>query len=885
MKYPHAPRLTFILFSLLLVILAANPVRAEIGEVLVTIHYPGGSPAAGVVLELLDDSTSTIVASGTTNSSGEFSAFSVPESASYVVKIFPRESLTLIDGGKYLDSSEPVTISSLSSNYDSISDKLSLTPILLSPAPRFFRLQLTNSGAALNLSSVTVNAFDNERFEESFATTSTNGQGVAFIPIPDTKESIWTFNITSESTSDHYFEVTAPSGGAIVQLSQEVSLANSVLTINFQDSNGTTFTVPTDPDLDRFVECSKEGSIVSEFKDLVGGETSIVMNVPSGSYECRVEIEGYGSSEVEVELSESGSASLSLILVQKDATITVQIIDSITGQAITGFPIGVFGEPAESGVPGAPHYEDYLYEETTTGQADFTALSDVSYEFAVDRVSSETDKTELRVITTQGGDSYVLPQGSLAITPKPGTSNVLQFQAIKTTSFITVSAFSPNGAPLSQGFVDAFVPLNLEASLEENDESFFSGVSLSDGMATIPVIAGKEYEVRVIPTYTSNATENFIPPPVQRVTLKEGETKNLEFRLEEPNYQLALTATLMKGGNVQSAVPEHLSCGAYNEQNQESYFELESGGVSGTLPLLVSTPPRKWNVYCQAVVEEGETDTLYFGESTFLPKKNSASGELSITLEEDTGLFGPSEYLFDATKAAFFLLPDEKGSITIPALAVANSGTVKMTVTSGRGYTFSKAEFPVTTYDISFEVAGALVTTTQKPISIRFSVTAEELQQLGVTEGDTKGGAFDTNTRLWKEDATYSYDSVTETLLVSAKHFSLWGVLIDKSNAQKRVAPTKLKVRRIKKGKGNRLKVTWKGPVSNLDEVFELEVARVSKKKKRGVRIRATDWTKAKVYEVVGEKKRIRLRKSGRYAARVRLVGGVNSQVKRALVK
>ena len=83
-----------------------------------------------------------------------------------------------------------------------------------------------------------------------------------------------------------------------------------------------------------------------------------------------------------------------------------------------------------------------------------------------------------------------------------------------------------------------------------------------------------------------------------------------------------------------------------------------------------------------------------------------------------------------------------------------------------------------------------MMTKTSKPVTIRFPVSDDLLDQLGVSVQDLSAASFDDVTKTWKQDASFSYDATTKTLSVSVSHFSIWALTANRTRARATRRPT-----------------------------------------------------------------------------------------------
>ncbi|MCB0319588.1 MAG: hypothetical protein KDD60_01605 [Bdellovibrionales bacterium] len=860
-------------------VLSAQPMNAE-----VSVFLPNGTtpaPNTEVRLIAVNDVNSYYLATTDTNGFAEF--VGVAAETDYSLKIEPRNNSGLPDCGLYADFERAVTLSRSDGQYDNGSDTQTLADVTLSSVARYFQLQLTQNGSPLALAGVDLIAgrqdLGVDEYNETYTSTKSNSAGIFFVGIPHSDQGLWSFDISGSAIIDQFWEQVAPAGSSNFSFERDVLLTDATIVASLT-KDGDPYPFPSD-EIIGGISCRMVDGEGSEWHLFQQGESSASLSVPSGDLQCAFYMDGHAAAVYrDITVASGKTANVEFPVYLKDMSTTLRLVDETSRETVSG---SIIAFTATSGETSEDGFNDSQTVWSNTGEGVVDLVANRAYRAYVQREADDFFESQsVGVLATDEGKRYVLPLSGTPVQVSE-TGGVIEIPARSATATLIVQVTNADGSPVTSGYVDAWAVVDFESA--DVDDFISTGADIQNGTAEIPMLAGREYVINAYPPYSENQAS--LLPKSQRITLSDGETKTIEMQFPESNHELNITGVIETSeSSVQAQSSTFFSCSAINGEDNFTFLDRNDGELVLTLPLFVESKPTRWGVFCYAVVTSGQSEFVYVGQGSYLPKKKSQSGELQVVLREQGSYLPLTEYSFDASREFSTTLEDGKTTIRVPAKAIADSGTVTMSVESGKGYTFSDEDYPLSTYDFKFEVGGEEVTDTQLPVDILIQITAEELESRGASPEDLRAGSFNDSVRAWREDATFSYDEESETITLSVNHFSIWGVLIDTIAQLRRTVPRKLKVKDLgSKGATRRTRVSWEGPDSEAASLFELDILQ-SKSGKSKKRASSTDWSKAKTVTVVGTKYIAKLKSKKKYQLRVRMAGGgKNSATKKVSVK
>jgi hypothetical protein len=632
---------------------------------------------------------------------------------------------------------------------------------------------------------------------------------------------------------------------------------------------------------------------------LNAGDTTATLGVRAGQYRCSLWLPEYGSSEFTVSATNGNTTEASTRIYPESNVVTVNVIDKTTGQPISDIPIRVsaFTRTQNSSSDRLRHWQEVS---STDGTATLNLVAAQEYDLNV-RLDDSPDADLAGLSRT-----LVLSNDLINLkTLSTGTPQTVTIEAYETNTFIEVSLLYPDGTPVERGWAEiSSIP---SSSTEQPD---WKGERISKGTAKLAVVPGVNYEVNAYPDI--NGKTVWISQKSVLVNPNAGETKEVTLTLSKPDYELDVSIEIK--GSPPSSVTPSVFCYAFDSSGRQSFAEADAS-LKAIIPIVRGSDTEPLEVSCSAHYSDisSEYGVSFWGSSTYIPSSLTTAGSLKVELGEYGRHYGQEAYTFDAAYGAFFTLPDGTTTVEIPAKAVANSGTATMYVGSPTGYSFERDNFPLTGFEIKFQVDGKIVSDMTLPVTLRFQVDDAQLERVGGSIEKLKAGSFDDGSRVWKEDANCSYDASTKVFSVKVTHFSIWGLLVDllanltgsptptptptevlpestpTPGYNSSLIPYDLTAKLIRKeysrkkakagGGGNyRYKVCWKAPYGvSSRTTYELQMLlqRKSKKKRKAPSSLSTDvnWNKGKI---VKTKKTCVTREleSGIAHARVRIKDG-----------
>jgi hypothetical protein len=560
----------------------------------------------------------------------------------------------------------------------------------------------------------------------------------------------------------------------------------------------------------------------------------VTLGVRNGSYLCSVWLPGYGTTDFRANVSTGATTESVTRIYSESSPVDVEVISKSTGTPASGIPLRIYAS-TRNRMDQSTQLQHWQEVSTENGVARLNLISGLNYEIGV-RIDESYGSTNMR--------SLVLPDElKLISTASSATPQKVIIEATETRTFVDVRLTYPDGSPVKSGWASI-------SSIVVNPEEVpvWEGSQIVDGKAKIPAVAGKTYLVSAYQDF--EGTKEWIEPKPEQVTLTEGETRTVTFVLTRPNYQLNVSVVIT--GTSPPGVPS-VYCYTFDNEEKQSYAQLDSN-LKAAIPLEVTANTNSVEVSCSAYYPDLTRDfgLSFWGRTNFVPAQGANSGSVNVEVSEFGRFYEQESYTFDAAYGAFFTLQDGLTRVEIPAKAVADAGNAKMYVGSATGYSFDKENFPLLSFDIKFEVDGKLVSDMAKPVTLRFPVDEAKLGVLGGSIDNLKAGSFEGGSRIWRQDAIYSYDAASKVLSVSVSHFTIWGLLVDllgKVTGQtppgvETPAPTptqgatlvniplRLRAKRVRSGKNERFaankypyRICWDAPSgSSKSTMYELQI-------------------------------------------------------------
>lgn len=656
------------------------------------------------------------------------------------------------------------------------------------------------------------------------------------------------------------FEVTT-TAGENKNITQLIFPPNSHIKVNLLTGNTSTpFSIPNGTYA--HLNCRSDDRVRQGIyfgTPLNAGDSSKILPVREGTYTCSVWLPDYGSTEFTVIAIRNQTTNSTARLYSENAQLNVQIIDKDTRQLISGEALRIYAATRnrENSADTLQHYEEIL---TQNGMANLQLIGDRNYEISVRYDEGQTAPE------SRSTNRYILPSDLLYLRTSSTSPTQLTIEATKTNAFIEVRLYYPDGRPVDRGWA-SLTPLNEQAT------SQWSGGRIVAGQVTLPVVPNIPYQVSAYPEI-SGKTE-WILQESQTVTVSENKTQPVTFTLSRPNFDLGVRVNIISPPTNATTAPS-VYCYAFDAKGRQSFAEADQTLIA-RIPLTVGTESNSIEVSCSAYYPTTNSDIglSYWGSASFVPPTGGATtGLIDVSVSEYGSYYAQEAYTFDAAYGASFTLQDGSTRIEIPAKAVANEGSATMYVGSATGYSFDRNAFPLLTFDIKFQVDGKLVSDMTLPVTLHFPVNENTLAKVGGLAENLKTGSFEDNTRIWREDASYTYDANLKILSVRVSHFTVWGLLVDlvkslntpttitptptpEQNNLAPKPPTRIKIKLLtnknKRRNGSPYKICWNAPEGVAENTsYELSILRKAPPKRktdkrRQGNKRTLNWTKAKL--------------------------------------
>lgn len=627
------------------------------------------------------------------------------------------------------------------------------------------------------------------------------------------------------------------------------NLKNATINVQLKvfdgEGNLVQFNIPDDPNIFGDVFCDSKNGFYHYGEQIFPGESEKSLTVTAGTYECGAFISGLPSGFATVTAAENETTNVTSLVLTRNAEVTIRIVDEANPTVPLQGAEAYFGVETVYDENTDFTMYDSGYEQTNQGFFTFQAVSGMKYQAFVDVFSDPAaNPVDAVGVITVNGKNYAVPNELVEFTPMAGSPLTVDIPLSPLTSLAEVTLRDIDDSVVQQGFAVAYTPGSVEATSLANpvvlsthsmqavaksasSQEIFIGAPIIDGKAAIPLVAGREFRISAAKdVFTETDKVGSLTPRPVSVTLIDGETRAVELKVAAPNHQLTITI---------SDAPEGYEAFCFAHNDYEQFVETGlmlpvNGSASATVNIYVDQDLIPWTISCEAFPVTSEQFEFKQVERDYVPTKSDpgASGtqNLSFSGVEADKYIPTTAYQFDPDNSSNFTLPDQETSIVIPASAVpSGANSVTMRVETPKGVKETKSNTVVDKVNVSFNAGDRKISKMDKPVTMTFKVTKAELAKLGALPTDIIGASYDPTTGTWKQDGDFSYDETTEVLTVKAKHFSVWGALIDRAKALQRQYPTELSASRS--GSGSYV-LSWTAPKAATDgQQYIVEFAKV----------------------------------------------------------
>ncbi|MFA5069816.1 MAG: FG-GAP-like repeat-containing protein [Patescibacteria group bacterium] len=471
---------------------------------------------------------------------------------------------------------------------------------------------------------------------------------------------------------------------------------------------------------------------------VIGGETYVCgVNVPS---EMNLALD----KEVEAYIGVGQTKSISVVLLHNDSEIVGYLRDASSGAVITNVEGDVFAQGEMKGMG----YHSFIN-------------ADGSYRLSVKGGSSYFLGYNIR---TAG---YVQGQPDQSPVVVPASSRVVKTLKVhKANANLNITVLDPDGSKVTYAWVwcDNMKQKEneLKGSFEGGEVLHAGGETNLSGVAKLPIVAGE---------YTCGAglppnMAQYMPPENAEIMIVSGATENITLQFRESEGTVKGSVTDENGSEMSMGF-----CHAWNPEGGFSGGQVFNGSYS--IPLTRGT----WYVGCDSMngqeffrSDEMQINLEAVGDNIskdFVLRKSSFEIPQGISQS------------FDASTLTVINLPD--GSmITIPANAVATSGTYTLTASPNINLYHTPEAKPALGFAWSFELtdsSGQSVTTNfNSNVTITIKYDEEILREMGIDEAKIIGRYWDEASSTWKMPDNIVQDTENNIINIMIDHFTDFAV-------------------------------------------------------------------------------------------------------------
>jgi len=525
---------------------------------------------------------------------------------------------------------------------------------------------------------------------------------------------------------------------------------------------------------------------------------------PDGTFACTPMVNGFvATSNTTFEMSGASTVSSDVTLQEYNATVTVNFIDQL-GNAVTDGDFGVTLQ-SDNGV----------------------SINGFNY-----------DGGSSVAIEAIGGTYSVRPfvQSGAYVFPANASTSVTV--ADNGTAEVTVTAYQASGT-VSGTITNASGTVVNGAKVRlMSDEYELAATTNSDGAYSVNVVPG---------TYTvqSSADGAGMPSEKVSVTVADNATEDLDEQFQASTATFTVTAP---------GDPDSGSCYGYKDDGM--YVQAEIGD-DNTAELDVNAGD--WTYGCRTVKDDSVQFTVEDTTKTVASGDAVTATAVVAPIEEE---FNGVLYQFSSGSDAAFTMPDGT-EVFIPAGSLdTSSGNVSIIASTATDVAVEGALFPAHAIELKALDANSnpIEGNFNNSISITFHYNEEDLATIGIDENELKARTYKGGS--WAvTNSGDTVDTENNTVSVSAKHFSSFGILGVKGDPEVDT-PAKIGKKKIKVNKRKRksAKINW--PDVSGATYYKLMLAK--KKVKKG-------WKKVKTKKNLSQSKVTlkKLKQGKRYRVKV----------------
>ncbi|MBI2427094.1 MAG: VCBS repeat-containing protein [Candidatus Kerfeldbacteria bacterium] len=444
-----------------------------------------------------------------------------------------------------------------------------------------------------------------------------------------------------------------------------------------------------------------------------------------------------------------GANSVNVLIQDPNVTVHVQLVNG-DGDPITGLFARAMFMQGKSGKEAGVNPSD--------GTA--TALlyaSEENTKFHADAFIDPFGKSTTKYIST-GDEELIL---------SPGDDVDFELMLRETDATIRGQLLDPEGNPMPNQLVKAD---NKKFEAQKDSGPAFGGpgpgrgfadgvLTDEDGNYSIPVLSDTQYSIG---TGRPSGTD-FMPAKVDGVSVAEDEEVTVDLTFREAAGTIHGEVTLPDG-----SAPTSGKAVVFCADGAYATGELDEDGAYSV--------PITGDTVCEARIEAvDESNTYYESENQTVAVDDSPDETVEPELVEQFTLPDPVTTTIDSSQTNAITLSDNT-VITIPALSLASSGDVTVTVSPEVGLAGTD-ELQALSYGFNITaIASETEVTSLNGATISMSIPYDEerLAARRIDEEDLEGKFLTEGDEAWDEVASVTTDTTENIVTISTDHLSTY---------------------------------------------------------------------------------------------------------------
>lgn len=782
-------------------VLTSQIQAATVETVKVKVLDNSGNPLVGMSAQLVD-STGVPSYFGVSDTSGIISFFGVTE-ATFTLKLDASMSYGCSTCSLYKSKTDTVTIAA----NQATNGTQDLGSYSMELASRILQVTLKEENSGQGVAGIFINAWSQNASAWGSCTTDSTGKCGFAIAEDDT--SLW--GISSYDQQGKYTQTFADgitvAATGVTNVDLIVAATNATAVVILKDAAGNAFSTPSDTY--GSVNCfNQENNKYFFWANIEPGKSQVNVPLVAGTYRCDAWIQGYASNGAEITLAVDESKEAVITILERNAKAVVTLVDAKGNKVsdVSSFQIFAQENVENQASKDAEHKffggGDFSFASGTNGQGTLDLISGKRYLVGINlNTGHKSDgshgddgqnKPDDKQSKATSEKQYIYSFEMHKVTADEAQQQKINIEVLEADSTLKVTVKDAAGNLTNN---NAWVDAGDGAKREAGEWGLWSGASVDEnGVATIPVVGGKTYQVHAFLYDTFHSKNGSLPPPTQQVTINKNETKKVSLQALKSDWSVNLNVRFEEGNDNDLGTP---FCYAFAPELGVDTFTDLGDQAGGEIHL---TKGYTWWIGCMT---HGNDKIYRSADIKYTPgnKTTKADDTLEIVLKELNDYF-EADYQFPGNVEQELQF-DDGATLNIPAGAIEDTASnVHLTMKTEFPKISNEENYPAKAYNFEARDSnGNIVETLNSNATLTVPYDKEELKKNDIGKKDLRGGSFDDDNNRWDRPVATEHNSKEQKVVMTINHFSYYGIVGQQQRVVAATAkpqqPRKLKVRTV----------------------------------------------------------------------------------------